>query len=71
MKSPACTQNKWGTGTTADRVPDTDASKEMKARLAAVMAERNRQDSMWTVTEPKKEADLIPFKSDSSIVLKK
>jgi hypothetical protein len=48
MKSPACTQNKWGKGTTTDRVPDTDASKEMKARLAAVMAEREKQDCMWT-----------------------
>ena len=48
MKSPACTQCRWGTGTTKDREADTDAAKEMKARLAAVMAERDRQDGMWT-----------------------
>ena len=48
MKSPACTQCRWGTGTVKDREPDTDASKEVKARLAAVMAERERQDCMWT-----------------------
>jgi hypothetical protein len=55
MKSPACTQCRWGTGTTTDRIPDTDASKEIKARLAAVMAERNKQDCMWTTTaEPVK-----------------
>ena len=47
MKSPACTQCRWGTGTTKDRESDTDASKEVKARLAAVMAERDRQDGMW------------------------
>lgn len=55
MKSPACTQNKWGSGTTTDRVPDTDTSKEVKARLAAVMAERNRQDCMWTMPSVTKE----------------
>ena len=47
MKSPACTQCRWGTGTTKEREPVTDAAKEVKARLAAVMAERNRQDCMW------------------------
>jgi hypothetical protein len=51
MKSPACTQCRWGTGTTKDRESQTDAAKEMKARLAAVMAERDRQDCMWL--EPK------------------
>ena len=59
MKSPACTQNKWGTG--------TDASKEMKARLAAVMAERDRQDCMWTVAEPKKEVEIVVFKSSTTV----
>ena len=54
MKSPACTQCRWGTGTTTDRIPDTDASKEIKARLAAVMAERDKQDCMWTAPEPVK-----------------
>lgn len=47
MKSPACTQNKWGTGTTKDREPDTDAAKEARARMAAMMAEREKQDGMW------------------------
>jgi hypothetical protein len=53
MKSPACTQCRWGTGTVKDREPDTDAAKEMKARLASVMAERERQDSMWTAPSSK------------------
>ena len=60
MKSPACTQCRWGTGTTTDRVPDTDASKEMKARLAAVMAERNKQDCMWSSVEPETKLEAKP-----------
>jgi hypothetical protein len=60
MKSPACTQSRWGSGTTTDRIPDTDTSKEVKARLAAVMAERDRQDSMWTTPTPtKKEVEIV------------
>jgi len=51
MKSPACTQCRWGTGTTKDRESDTDAAKEARARLAAMMAERGKQDEMWL--EPK------------------
>ncbi len=51
MKSPACTQCRWGTGTTKDRQVDTDAAKEARARLAAMMAEREKQDGMWL--EPK------------------
>jgi hypothetical protein len=52
MKSPACTQCRWGTGTTKDRESNTDAAKEVKARLAAVMAERDRQDCMWVSSKP-------------------
>ena len=51
MKSPACTQCRWGTGTTKDRESDTDAAKEARARMAATMAEREKQDGMWL--EPK------------------
>ena len=48
MKSPACTQCRWGTGTTKDRESDTDAAKEARARMAAMMAEREKQDEMWS-----------------------
>jgi hypothetical protein len=48
MKSPACTQGRWGTGTTKDREPYTEASKELKDRMASIMAERERQDCMWS-----------------------
>lgn len=71
MKSPACTQCRWGTGTTSDRVPDTDASKEMKARLAAVMAERNKQDCMWTTVEPDAKPDAKSEPKSITVVTKK
>lgn len=44
---PLCTVNKWGCGTTTEKVPDTDASKAMKERLAATLVERARQDALW------------------------
>ena len=48
MKSPACTQCRWGTGTTRDRESDTDVAKEARARMAAMTAEREKQDEMWS-----------------------
>lgn len=65
MKSPACTQCRWGTGTTTDRIPDTDASKEIKSRLAAVMAERTAQDCMWTTPVQQQEEQSTSSKSDA------
>lgn len=43
-------------------MPDTDASKEIKARLAAVMAERTKQDCMWTAPEPVKKNEIVVSK---------
>ena len=42
-------RDRWGKGTTCEKTPDTDASKEMKGRLALLQAERARQDTMWEV----------------------
>ena len=44
---PLCTVNKWGCGTTTEKVPDTEATKAMKEKLAATLAERARQDALW------------------------
>lgn len=44
----ACTRCRWGTGTTHEKIPDTAASKELQKRLSDVMAERAKQDCMWT-----------------------
>ena len=48
MKSPACTQCRWGTGTTKEKESDTGAAKEARARMEAMMAEREKQDEMWS-----------------------
>jgi hypothetical protein len=45
----SCAKNRWGPGTTCERAPTTETAKEIQARLAATMAERAKQDSMWTV----------------------
>lgn len=40
-------RNRWGKGTTCEKTPDTDASKEIKDKLTLLQAERARQDTMW------------------------
>lgn len=44
-----CAINRWGTGTTCERPVNTEASKELQARMAAMAKERESQDKMWTV----------------------
>ena len=51
-KMPLCTVNKWGCGTTTEKVPDTEAAKAMKEKLAATLAERARQDALWQAPSP-------------------
>ena len=52
----ACALRRWGTGTSCGPRPaDTPAAKDMAAKLAAMQAERQRQDSLWgppAVAEP-------------------
>lgn len=47
MKPPACVRNKWGSGTTCERPPETVNAKEVQSQFEKMMAERNRQDSQW------------------------
>lgn len=47
MKPPACVRNKWGSGTTCERPPETAAAKEVENKLAQIMAERVKQDANW------------------------
>jgi hypothetical protein len=47
MKPPACVRNKWGSGTTCEKPPDTLAAKEVKSNFEKMMAERIKQDSAW------------------------
>ena len=42
-----CGVNRWGPGTTKERMADTEATKEMKDRMALMMKEREKQNNMW------------------------
>lgn len=42
-----CALNRWGPGTTCERPINTEAAKELQAKIAAMKAEREKQDSIW------------------------
>lgn len=42
-----CGINRWGPGTTCERIQNTEAVKEMNDRMKALQAERLRQDAIW------------------------
>ena len=52
MRPPACTQCKWGTGTTCEKPSNTVAAKEMKTKLEQLLAERAKQDVKWFSVPP-------------------
>jgi hypothetical protein len=43
-----CQCNRWGSGTCGPTASKEPQSKEMKSKLEQMMAERNRQDGMWS-----------------------
>ena len=43
----ACALRRWGTACSSVRPPDTGQSKEMEKSLQMMIAERNKQDTMW------------------------
>jgi hypothetical protein len=43
----ACALRRWGAGTPCVKEPTTAAGKEMAAKLAAMRAERERQDAAF------------------------
>jgi hypothetical protein len=50
MRPPACTQCKWGPGTTStacEKPTNTAAANEVKTKLEEMMAERAKQDAKW------------------------
>lgn len=55
----ACTRCRWGTGTTCEKTVDTEASLEMKARLASIQQERAKLDSLWTTSVPEESTALV------------
>jgi len=47
-----CTRNRWGQGTSnCLNVPTTEEAKKMDDKLKQMMAERAKQDIMWTNTQ--------------------
>lgn len=49
----ACQCNRWGTGTCSPSQPKEPQSKEMNSKLQQMLAERERQDTMWfTPSDP-------------------
>jgi hypothetical protein len=47
MRPPACVSCKWGSGTTCEK--PTIGTKELSDKLAAIQAEREKQDNtFWT-----------------------
>ena len=46
-----CALRRWGSGTPCMKETDTQAKKEMAAALAAMRAERDKQDAMWKQEE--------------------
>ena len=53
-----CAINRWGPGTTCERPINTESSKDLQAKIAAMKAEREKQDSIWT---PLKEEQTGPL----------
>ena len=43
-----CALNRWGPGTTCERPINTEASKELLAKIKAMQEERAKQDTIWT-----------------------
>lgn len=48
----SCSINRWGKGTTCERPSNSEAAKELQARIAAMSQERAKQDMMWNSSTP-------------------
>jgi len=42
-----CAINRWGPGTPCNKPINTEASKELQAKIKAMQDERAKQDTMW------------------------
>ena len=59
MPSPRCTIDRWGncsssSSSSSSSVPKTQEAKLMEDKLKAMMAERDKIDTMWSSPKPKK-----------------
>ena len=57
--------NRWGPGTTCERPSNSEAAKDLQAKMAAIQAERDKQDLIWIQDDPKLEKDDIKKKSSN------
>jgi hypothetical protein len=58
----SCAIKRWGTGTPCTKEPDTPAAKEMAEKLAKMRAEREKQDTLWTLPVETEETSLLSKK---------
>ena len=66
----SCSVNRWGKGTTCERPSNSEAAKELQARIAAMSQERAKQDMMWTqssVAAPVSSAMATPGPASSAV----
>ena len=42
---------RWGPGTTKERASNSESAKEIQERMAALNAERAKQDQMWNTVD--------------------
>ena len=52
-----CALKRWGPGTTKERTPNTETAKELQERMAALNAERAKQDQMWNIPEKSEKSE--------------
>ena len=71
----SCSVNRWGKGTTCERPSNSEAAKELQARIAAMSQERAKQDMMWTQSssmatpKPESSAMAAPGPASSAVAM--
>jgi hypothetical protein len=66
----SCSVNRWGTGTTCERPSNSEAAKELQARIAAMSQERAKQDMMWNSSTPASDTSSPPVTTSTAMASK-
>ena len=66
-----CGVNRWGPGTTCERPINTESAKDLQLKIAAIKAERERQDSIWTQVQTVTESTEVHLNTKEPNILKK
>ena len=48
---------RWGPGTTSERPCNTEAARDIRAKMEQMLKEREKQDTMWIQPEQKENQD--------------